>query len=150
DAGQSTTVTLSSVFTAVGGFDGTATADSTSAVPEANEFNNTASTHVTVVTPTLNTQKIATGGVGGYQNSYSWSMAWFKGKLYVGTARSQHCVEAETLNFYYPNQGYYRGYLDGLPEANCPVDPYDMDLRAEIWQYTPETGVWKRVYQSPT
>src|SRR5262249_13508943 len=27
---------------------------------------------------------------------------------------------------------------------------YDLDLRAEIWQYTPETGMWKRVYQAPT
>ena len=68
-------------------------------------------------------QKIATGGFGDFQNSYSWSMAWFKGKLYVGTARSFHCVEAATLDFYYPGQGYYNGPLDGLPPEQRTVPP---------------------------
>ena len=35
-----------------------------------------------------------------------------------------------------------------LPGATCPPDPYDMDLRAEIWEYTPRTGKWRRVYRS--
>jgi hypothetical protein len=149
-AGASTTVSMSTLFNFTGTFDGVVTADSANAVAELSELNNTATTHVTIGTPTLNAQKTASGGFGDYQNSYSWSMAWFKGKLYVGTARSQHCVEQATLDFFFPGQGHYRGPLDGLPEANCPVDQYDMDLRAEIWQYTPETGAWKRVYQAPT
>lgn len=35
-------------------------------------------------------------------------MAWFKGRLYVGTGRSQVCVEKATLDFYYPGRGYYQ------------------------------------------
>jgi subtilase family serine protease len=150
NAGASTTVTLSSVFSATGIFAGTATADSTGAVAEINEGNNTRTTTVTVTPPTLEAHKIATGGFGDSENSYSWSMAWFKGKLYVGTARSVHCVETLTLEFYFPGEGYYRGEKDGLPEAVCPPDPYDLDLRAGIWQYTPESSTWRRVYQSPT
>ncbi len=93
------------------------------------------------------TRNIARFGFGDHHNDYAWSMAWFNGKLYVGTSRSELCVEAATIDFY--NPGYYRSPPDGFPEADCPPDKYAMDLRAEIWQYTPETGAWKRVYQSP-
>ena len=40
------------------------------------------------------------------QNSHSWSMAWWKGKLYVGTGRSTLCVQQATLAFFYPDQNY--------------------------------------------
>ncbi len=121
-AGASANVNLAYAFPSVGHFDGTASVDPAGAVPEINEFNNTRATGVDTVQPNLNVQKIAQNGFGDSQNSYSWSMAWFKGKLYVGTARSVHCVEAATLDFYYPGQGYYGGSLDGLPEANCPAE----------------------------
>ena len=152
-AGGTVTVNLDSVFAFVGQFAGTVLVDPNNAVAEVNELNNSAPTQVTAVPPSLNAQKIATGGFGDQENSFSWSMAWFKGKLYVGTARDEHCVEQETLNFYFPGQGYYDGPLDTQPQANCPPDPYDMDLRAEIWQYTPGTsppgtGTWQRVYQA--
>jgi hypothetical protein len=143
--GASTTVDLRSVFAYTGTFDGSVTVDSAGAVPELNELNNTATTRVAVGPPTLNAQKVATGGFGDPSNSYSWSMAWFKGKLYVGLNRNFHCVEQLTLDFYYPNLGFYGGLLDSTLQANCPPNPNDLDLRAEIWQYTPETGVWKRV-----
>jgi len=148
-AGASTTVSFDSLFSLTGQYAGTVLVDPTNAVAEIDESNNTSPTQVNVVPPTLNAQKIATGGFGDSQNSYSWSMAWFKGKLYVGTARSVHCVEAATSDFYFPGQGYYKGFLDGLPQANCPDDRYALDLRAEIWQYTPESNTWKRVFQSP-
>jgi hypothetical protein len=89
----------------------------------------------------------ASNGFGSAANSYSWSMAWFKGKLYVGTARSQLCVEGATIDFYTP--GYYRSPLEGFPEVACPPDRYDMDLRAEIWQFDPAPGRWTLVYRSP-
>jgi hypothetical protein len=92
-------------------------------------------------------QVSAGGGFGSAANSYSWSMAWFKGKLYVGTARSQLCVEGATIDFYMP--GSYKSPLDGFPEVDCPPDRYDMDLRAEIWQFDPAPGRWTRVYRSP-
>jgi hypothetical protein len=74
-------------------------------------------------------------------------MAWFHGRLYVGTGRNQLCVEAATLDFFKGN--VYKSHPDGFPEVNCPADRYDLDLRAEIWQYTPLTHQWRRVYQSP-
>ena len=86
-------------------------------------------------------------GFGSASNSYSWAMTWFHGKLYVGTARNQLCVEAATLDFYLGD--VYREHPDGFPEVTCPPDRYDLDLRAEIWEYTPETGVWRLAYQAP-
>lgn len=91
-------------------------------------------------------QRFAANGFGDSQNSYSWSMAWFKGKLYVGTARNQLCVEGATIDFYKPGTGYKQR---PAADSSCPADRYDLDLRAEIWQYTPGSGSWLRVYQSP-
>ena len=92
-------------------------------------------------------RRLMQGGFSeGAKNSYSWSMAWFKNKLYVGTARSQHCVEAATYDFYFPGQGYY---TKPAPDLSCPADRYDLDLRAQIWQYTPASDTWRMVYQAP-
>ena len=92
-------------------------------------------------------KKIADRGFGDPRNSFAWSMAWFKGRLYVGTARSQVCVERATLDFYYPNQGHYN--TEPNPEVTCPRNRYDLDLRAEIWEYTPGTRRWRLVLRSP-
>ncbi|MFO1323276.1 MAG: hypothetical protein U1F15_04345 [Burkholderiales bacterium] len=61
---------------------------------------------------------------GSYKNDYAWSMAWFKGKLYVGTGRL--AVDPAT----------------GQPGA------------AQIWAYTPggadgASGTWALAFQSP-
>jgi hypothetical protein len=85
-------------------------------------------------------------GFGDPANRMSWSMAWFKGKLYVGTSRENSCVELATIAAY--GVGDYYSTVPG-PDLSCPADRYDLRLQAEIWQYTPETEVWKRVYQSP-
>src|ERR671938_897318 len=55
---------------------------------------------------------IADHGFGDERNSYAWSMAWFKGRLYVGTARSEFCVEAATVDFY--DLGDYRSALASI------------------------------------
>jgi len=91
--------------------------------------------------------KIASNGFGDRQNSYAWSMAWFKDNLYVGTVRNMLCLEGATVDFYYPNLGYYKTQPE--PEMTCPADRYQLDLRAEIWRFTPGTSTWSRVYQSP-
>ena len=62
---------------------------------------------------------------GSPSNSYAWSMAWFRGKLYVGTGRFES------------NGG------GGVPGP------------AQIWAYTPggaagTAGTWALVHQSPT
>lgn len=90
-------------------------------------------------------------GFGDRQNSYGWSMTWFNGKLYVGTARNELCVEGATQDFFFPNKGYYQTN-PGIG-VTCPADKYDLDLRAEVWQYDPTISnpsqAWQRVYQSP-
>jgi hypothetical protein len=96
----------------------------------------------------LNMPVIAKGGFGQRQNSYAWSMAWFKGALYVGTARDAACVERATIAFYYPWGSYYTTHPDN--GVSCPPSIDDADLRAEIWRYTPRNGRWTLVYRSPT
>ena len=93
------------------------------------------------------TQAIARGGFGDPHNGYAWSMAWFKGRLYVGTARDPLCVELATMAFYFPAGGYYRP--QPARDLRCPPAIGDADLRAEIWRYTPRSGRWARVYRSP-
>jgi hypothetical protein len=90
---------------------------------------------------------IARNGFGDARNSYAWSMAWFKGRLYVGTARSAMCVERATISFYLPGAGYYSQHPG--PGVSCPPSIHDADLRAEIWRYDPSRGRWSRVYRSP-
>jgi hypothetical protein len=93
-------------------------------------------------------QLIARDGFGDAANSYAWSMAWFKGHLYVGTARSAMCVEGATFAHYLPYAGYYRE--DPAPGVTCPPSIHEADLRAEIWRYAPRTGRWALVHRSPT
>ncbi len=81
------------------------------------------------------------------QNSYSWSMAWFQGKLYVGTNRDFNAIENMTLAYYYP---LLAPILALAPDIYSVPDFYDFDLRGQIWQYTPQTGTWQMVYRSPT
>ena len=90
---------------------------------------------------------IARDGFGDARNSYAWSMAWFRGALYVGTARSAMCVEDATIAYYAPNAGYYR--REPVPGVTCPPTIHQADLRAEIWRYEPGAGRWTRVYRSP-
>jgi hypothetical protein len=90
---------------------------------------------------------LAQQGFGDRQNTMVWSGAWFKGSLYVGTQRSTVCVENQTVDFYLPVLRRYRS--TPLPSVRCTPNPYALDLRAEIWRYTPRTRSWKRVYRSP-
>lgn len=84
---------------------------------------------------------IAQNGFGDGLNSYAHSMAYFKGKIYVGTTRGT-----------FPLMKKRRG--DDISMARwpvfCPADPFDLDLHAEIWCYDPVDDTWQRVYKSPT
>lgn len=80
--------------------------------------------------------------LGSVRNNYAQSMAWFDGKLYVGTARDTIC-------------------LGGLSSGDCfgPSGFPGPNQRAEIWRFTPSAntepgawglnGTWERLYQSP-
>jgi hypothetical protein len=89
---------------------------------------------------------IAQDGFGDPRNTLAWSMARFRGRIYVGTGRQVVCVENWTVDFFLRVSNRY--VTNPLPGTTCPADPYDMDLRAEIWEYTPRTGKWRRVYKS--
>ena len=66
-------------------------------------------------------QQVAPHGFGDAGNSYAWSSAWFRGHLYVGTARDALCVEGATQAFYAPGAGLYRE--QPAPGVTCAVDP---------------------------
>ena len=83
---------------------------------------------------------IAYGGFGDGHNSYAHSMVWFNGRLYVSTIRGAFSLmrkrHAGSLG------------LDVWP-VEGPVDPFDLDLCAEIWAYDPRVDRWERAYKSP-
>ena len=78
-------------------------------------------------------------GFGDPGNSYVWAMAYFKGKLYVGTNRYFLCVTGI---------GAGAG-LPGIPR-NCAPNLIDMDLRGRVYEYDPATNQITEVYVSPT
>ncbi len=77
-------------------------------------------------------------GFGDGLNNYAHSMAWFEGKLYVGTTRGTWAMTK--VNTPTPD-------LKPWP-TECPDDVYEVDRRAEIWCYVPQTDSWTRVYQA--
>ncbi|MBZ0157486.1 MAG: hypothetical protein K8I29_14910 [Alphaproteobacteria bacterium] len=81
---------------------------------------------------------IACGGFGDGLNNYAHSMTWFNGHLYVGTTRGNFPLMKARLPI----------GLDPWP-VECPENPFDIDLRAEIWRYSPRTDEWERVYKAP-
>lgn len=88
-------------------------------------------------------QPIELGGFGDPGNTWAASMAWFRGYLFVGTFRYRHCVVFATL-----------AARTGLPlypprRSDCPRDPRDLELAAEIWRFDPSDGTWDLVLVSP-
>jgi pimeloyl-ACP methyl ester carboxylesterase len=94
-------------------------------------------------------KKIVSNGFGDPANTWIWSQAWFKGKLYAGTAQSQHCLTFATaaVRLDGPTQDLAYPPIGG--DFGCTEDMRDLPLSGEIWQYTPETKKWVRVYKSP-
>ncbi len=89
-------------------------------------------------------QCLAKAGFGDGHNSYAHSMAWYKGKLYMGTTRSNMCMLKLQAAF------------SQLPlhvwPVECPDDRdglYKLDFHAQIWCYDPTTAKWERVYRAP-
>jgi hypothetical protein len=83
---------------------------------------------------------IAYGGFGDGHNSYAHSMVWFKGRIYVSTIRGAFALMRKRI-------GHQLG-LDVWP-VECPPDPFDIDLGAEIWAYDPRIDQWERAFKSP-
>ena len=81
---------------------------------------------------------IASRGFGDGHNSYTHSMAWFNDRLYVTTMRDNFALMRSRLSL----------GMDVWP-IECPLDPFELDLRAEIWAYDPQTDTWERVFKAP-
>jgi pimeloyl-ACP methyl ester carboxylesterase len=90
--------------------------------------------------------KIASNGLGDPANTFMWSMAWFKGQLYVGTGREVQCISVRTADLL----GSGTLYDSAVASGQCPpLTTLHRSLAAEIWRYTPSTGEWERVFKSP-
>lgn len=81
---------------------------------------------------------VAHGGFGDGLNAYAHSMAWFEGRLYVATTRGNFPLMKKRLPI----------ALDPWP-VECPADPFDLDLHAEIWRYSPVEDYWEKVLKAP-
>lgn len=82
---------------------------------------------------------VAHGGFGDGLNAYAHSMAWFNGHLYVATTRGNFPLMKKRLPI----------GLNPWP-VECPEDPFQLDLHAEIWRYSPHDDSWERVHKAPT
>jgi hypothetical protein len=78
-------------------------------------------------------------GFGDGLNSYAHSMAWFEGRLYVGTTRG--VMQMNRINLPLPDMKPWP--TDWKPNV------YDYDRRAQIWCYDPALGHWHLAYQAP-
>lgn len=108
--------------------------------------------------------EVALPGFGDPANSWAWSMAWFKGKLYVGTNRNYTCVSSALWYLLLPPGS--SPYPPNDPNVQCPssgpgITPTVQDLPptlgAQIWAVdpnvvTPTTSLtqadWTNVYSS--
>ena len=82
---------------------------------------------------------ICESGYGDGLNGYAHSMAWFRGRIYIGTTRGTFAMMK--VNKPQPNWSPW--------PVESPDNPYDVDRRAEIWAYDPATAVWELVYRAP-
>jgi cyclopropane fatty-acyl-phospholipid synthase-like methyltransferase len=85
--------------------------------------------------------QIASNGFGDPQNSYAFSMAWFQNHLYVGTNRNMLVLVKAS-----PPPDPAR--MEPWP-VRVPKDVFKLDLRSQIWRYSPSTGQWDQIYVSP-
>lgn len=83
--------------------------------------------------------RIARGGFGDGLNAYAHSMAYFAGHLYVATTRGNFPLMKARLPI----------GMEPWP-VECPENPFDLDLHAEIWRYAPDAKEWERVFKAPT
>lgn len=96
--------------------------------------------------------EIGQGGFGDSANSYSWSVYWFKGNLYVGTNR-HHLHSMYEAMTYMPgapvSPDMMPDYL--IPDPPVPATWFTPDwagtFQGEIWRYNQQKQ-WERVHQS--
>ncbi len=89
-------------------------------------------------------KRIAENGFGDGANNYAHSMAWFEGKLYVGTTRQNLCMLR--LQMAYRTVPFYTWPVE-CPDTLEGLD--QTDRRAQIWCYDPAAQKWEMVFRSP-
>ncbi|WP_226573216.1 hypothetical protein [Acuticoccus sediminis] len=88
--------------------------------------------------------RVGVGGLGDGHNNYAHSMAWFKGRIFLGTTRSNLCM----LRL----QSSYSDLPLEVWPVECPENMdelYKLDRRAQIWAYDPATDEWEMVFRAP-
>jgi len=89
--------------------------------------------------------RVGYGGIGDGHNSFAHSMAWFKGRIYVGATRSNLCMLRHQTS-------YTETPLKVWP-IECPETRDEfyatVDRRAQIWAHDPADHSWERVYIAP-
>lgn len=92
-----------------------------------------------------NFTRVGYGGLGDGHNSFAHSMAWFKGRIYVGATRSNLCMLRHQTS-------YTQTPLKIWP-IECPETRDEfyatVDRRSQIWAYDPADHSWERVYIAP-
>jgi len=89
-----------------------------------------------------NFSRVGARGIGDQRNSYSQSMSWFKGKLYVGTARDTLCLIKRA------NRTIPPPIMEFWP-VKCPDPEVPQLMRGQILAYDPGENRWEMVYKSP-
>jgi hypothetical protein len=81
-------------------------------------------------------ERIAEGGLGDPQNILAHSMAWFKGRLYVGLSRTSSDHDGDGLS----------GAVERRRKHSVAHSP---DQKGRIWMFDAHTRKWSRVFESP-
>lgn len=98
--------------------------------------------------------EVALQGFGDRANSWAWSMAWYKNRLYVGTNRNFDCFQEAALS------RIFLPYPPPDPDVLCPGSPPRLPalaptLGAQIWSVDPSSTTpltqsnWQEAYQDP-
>src|SRR5579871_441455 len=86
-------------------------------------------------------RRIGTRGWGDGANSYSWSGVWYDDHIYIGSNRHLLVSLKHRVNIPMPAVCWPVPMLD--------ADHPKLDLRSEIWRYSPKKDSWERVYRAP-
>jgi len=84
-------------------------------------------------------RRVAERGFGDGNNTYAYSCAWFDEHVYIGVTRYTLPLLAK--------KKYRNIPLDPFPVPTLPMK--DMDLRGQIWRYSPARQVWELAFRSP-
>ena len=85
--------------------------------------------------------RIAANGFGDPQNAYCHSMAYFQNRVYVGTTRHSMAL----LKLFPPLDA---PVMEPWP-VQVPGSVQELDMRGQIWRWTPASEQWENVCTSP-